>query len=169
MKKQIFFGHKYYLFVTLLVFVFAAIIIAIMVYSLIAVSPEVNPSIPVLYWMMPLFAVISITVIAFMGYFLVQYTVISEDGIKAKCLWCTIRKLKWEEVKEVRYERLYANPEWLLSPGWFVFDDGVVRRKTVNEFIIRKKANYITLRAAQQTKEIIEKYWHGPIATVLSK
>ena len=162
MKKHVFFGYWYYRFIFINFFVFSAITIGIMTYSLIEVSPEDNSSIPMLYWLVPLFTVILITVMAVLGYYMLQWVVVSEEGIKARCLWCTIRKLKWEEVKEIRYEMFYVNREWAYSSGWYVFDDGAVRRQRSGIF---NKKSHITLRATKRAEEVIGKYWQQPIVT----
>ena len=93
-------------------------------------------------------------------HFLFQYTVISEKGIKARTVWRTLRALKWEEVKEVRYERFYVSVQGGFTTGWYVFDDGV-ERKQANGLV--GKYSHITVKASRRAKKIIETFWHEPI------
>ena len=137
--------------------------VAIQVFALITVSPDRNPTISVLYWLLPLSILIALFMIFLMGYYIVQYVVISEEEIKVRCLWFTIRKLKWEEIKEIRYERFCVSIPGGVTSGRFVFDDGIERKQIGNGNMLRKKANYITLTASKRAGKIIEIYWRKPI------
>ena len=165
MKKHVFLGYWFYL-VGAIIFISLSIgLIAFMAVMLITVSPEVNPTITELYWGLPLYAFLAIICTYLTGYYMVQYVIVSEVGIKARCLWFTIRTLKWEDIKEVRLEKFYVSVDGAFTSGWYVFDDGVERKKIGNGVILRKKANHITLPSSKQAKKIIELYWHEPIVT----
>lgn len=92
--------------------------------------------------------------------FFMQFTVISEDCIKTRAVWRTIRALKWEQVKEVRYERLNISSRGGFTSGWFVFDDGVERNQPNG--LVRKNT-HIVMRATKRTRKIIDMFWRGPI------
>lgn len=145
--------------------VFTVLAVGLIVFEIaqiVMVSPEVNPTITVFYWLLPISILMAIFMIFLMGY-AVQYVIVSEEGLKARCLWFTIRTLKWDEVKEVRCERFYVSVEGGFTSGWFVFDDGVERKQIGNGSVLRKKANYITLTASKRARKTIETYWNGPI------
>ena len=161
MKKQVIFVHWYYI---LLAIIFSLVFIAIVVTEavlLITVSPEVNPAITKLNFMIPLSCVILILEIAVIGYYMIQYVVVSEEGIKWRCLWRTIRTLKWEEVKGIRFQP-NAGQVGALTSGWFVIDDGVERKLRIGIFV---RNSYIVMRATTRAKKVLEQYWHEPIET----
>ena len=155
MKKKIIFGYWFYPFGG-----FAGIglgICGILFESLYPTTPE-DKSINIA--LLIVFPIITLIFFFATCHVLFQFIVLSEEGIKAKTVWRTIRALKWEEIKEVRYERFYISVQGGFSSGWFVFDDGV-ERKQVNGLI--HKNTHITVKANKRTRKIIETFWHEPI------
>ena len=92
--------------------------------------------------------------------FFVQITIISENGIKTRAICRTIRYLKWEDVKEVRYERFDVSVKGFFTSGWYLIDDGV-ERKQPNGLV--RKNSHITVKATKRARKALETFWHGPI------
>ncbi|MBE7067979.1 MAG: hypothetical protein E7381_01615 [Clostridiales bacterium] len=134
--------------------------------SLIFISPKVNPTITALYYGFPITTIACIVVVVGMGYIAFQFTIFTKDGIRVRCLWGTIRYLKWEEIKEVRNERFYVSVQGGFTSGWYLFDDGVERVKRSG---IIKKNTHITIPANKRNKKIIEEFWQGEIKEILKK
>ena len=103
--------------------------------------------------------ILAIVVIA-LGAYMLQFTIISESGIKTRCLWRTIRKLKWEEVKEVRLESFYVSSANGFTSRWYVFDDGEERFQKNG---IVHKNSHITLLYSKRAQRAVETFWKGEV------
>lgn len=163
MKKQVFLGYWFYLFGMTIAISLSICMIVLEVWQLITIPPEENSTITALYWGLPISILVLITLIYLMGYCSLQFIILSENGIKARCLWFTLRELKWEEVKEIRYERLNVSVQGGFTSGWFVFDDGIERKQIGNGSVLRKNANQITLHASKRARRAIEYFTDKPI------
>ena len=109
----------------------------------------------ILYYLTPIMIIMMVFMISVSGYYHFQMTILTPEGVKSRCLWCTIRELKWEEVKEVRLQAYYVSVQGGFASGWFVFDDGEERRE-VNG--IMEKNTHIVLRYNKRTKAAVEKF-----------
>lgn len=116
---------------------------------IIAIPKEVNPTITPLYWVFPIYTLLALFCVWFLCYFFIQFTILTEEGIKVRCLWCTIRKLTWEEVKEVRLESFYVSVEGFFSSKWYLFDDG--EQRIIKNGLVNKKT-HITLNYSKRAK-----------------
>ena len=156
MKKGIIWGHWFYFFGAIVLISVTLLYNVLFILLIIAQPNNITTSVPAL-----LFGIINfVYIIILTCNFLIQVTVISEEGVKTRSVWRTIRALKWEQVKEVRYERFYISVKGGFSSGWFVFDDGE-ERKQLNGLV--RKNSHITGRATKRARKIIEMFWHGPI------
>jgi hypothetical protein len=160
MKKRIFLGYWFYFFGAIIADIGTLAVVLFQVLSLIYVPVEVNPDVVTLYWSVPLTILMAIFMIGAMGYVGMQFTIISEEGIKVRCLWCTIRKLKWAEVKEVRCECFYVSVQGAFSSRWYVFYDGVDR--PIRNGIAWKNSP-ITLPFSKRATKAINEFWKGEI------
>lgn len=156
MKKQIFFPYWFHILAAL---IFPLLCIALLVLEILLPTEDVQT----LYWCLPLTVIMTIFMIIAMGYYMMQFTIITNEVIKVRCLWCTIRTLKWQDVKEVRFEGVNISVQGGFSRGCYIFDDGIVRKKVGNGSILRKEANYIVLPASKRAKVVIEKFWKNEI------
>lgn len=154
-KRKIILGYWYY---TIVGGVFALILpwgpIVIMVMQMAYIS-----LLPALYYFLLWIAVCGL-LWGLIGYYAIQFTILTEDGIKVRCLWRTIRKLKWKEIKEVRLEKFWVSVQGGFSSKWYVFDDGVERPFTNG---IAHKNTHITLPSSERTKKIVGEFWTGGI------
>lgn len=95
------------------------------------------------------------------GRFFIQWITIDEQKITARCVFCKLQELKWEEVVEIRIAKFEFG-----SPGapakWLVFYDG--KEKYQGNGIITKKG-YITLRYSKK-REMFIKQIHPEIKWV---
>lgn len=109
---------------------------------------------------------ISVGSLEFIFFFIVtclllfQFTVLSNEGVKTRTIWRTIRFIKWEDVKEIRYERYYVSVQGAFTCGWYLFDDGIERAQ-VNGLVSKK--THITVPASKRARKKIELFWHKPI------
>ena len=143
MKKQVFAGYLFYVFGGIFGF-FGSFGLVIMEFVfLFTVSPEENPTVKDLAYAIPISIILCILFVTALGAYMLQFTIISESGIKTRCLWRTIRKLKWEEVKEVRLESFYVSSANGFTSRWYVFDDGEERFQKNG---IMHKNSHITLK-----------------------
>ena len=92
--------------------------------------------------------------------FFVQFSIITEKGVRTRAICRTIRYLKWEDVKEVRFERLDVSVKGFFTSGWYLIDDGV-ERKQRNGLVSKK--THITFPATKRARKALETFWHGPI------
>lgn len=156
MKKQIFFPYWFHFLAAL---IFPLLCIALLVLEILLPIEDGST----LYWCLPLTVIMTIFMIIAMGYYMMQFTIITNDAIKVRCLWCTIRTLKWQDVKEVRYESINVSVQGGFTRGCYIFDDGITRKKIGNGSVLRKKANDITLPASKRAKIVIEEFWKSKI------
>lgn len=91
---------------------------------------------------------------------MIQFAVISENGIKIKTIFRTIRFLEWSLVKEIYYKKLYISFRYGFKTGWFVFDDGIEREQHVGGVT---KKTHIVVPSSKRNRKIIEMFWHEPI------
>ena len=148
MKKKVIFGYWFYN-ITSIIFIGMGVIGIIFVYK------YDGP-----FWAYIPF-IVNVAYFSIIGFvYLFQLTVFSDTGIKTKTVGRTIRELKWDEVKEVRYERFYVSVAGGFTSGWYVIDDGVVRQQ--RNGLVRKNS-HITVRATKRARKVIEEFWHGPI------
>lgn len=169
MKKQIFFGYWFYLLSMAVITLLSVVILAIEVWQMVTVSPTANPTVTDLYWCMPITAAVVMVMIFLTGYYAIQIVILSEEGIKVRCLWCTIRKVKWSEIKEIRYEKLNVSTQGGFTSSWFVFDDGVVRKQIGNGSVLRRNANHITLHYSKRACKAIEYFSRKPVKEIIRK
>ena len=160
MKKQVFAGYWFYVFGGIFGF-FGSFGLVIMEFVfLFTVSPEENPTVKDLAYAIPISIILCILFVTALGAYLLQFTIISESGIKTRCLWRTIRKLKWEEVKEVRLESFYVSSANGFTSKWYVFDDGEERFQKNG---IVHKNSHITLNYSKRAKRAVETFWKGEV------
>lgn len=157
MKKKIFIGYWFYMVGSIIAFAISLFVIVFIVARTIIAPQELIVKMCVYSFIT---TIIGITLIAFMGYYMMQFVIVTEDGIKVRCLWCTIRKLRWEEVKEVRFQHFYVSVNGAFSCNWYVFDDGINRNEKSG---VVKKNTHITLVASKRAKKVIEEFWKGEI------
>lgn len=148
MKKKIVFGYWFYN-------IFPIVFIGVWVFAIILIS---NYDVPLWVYIIFIVEIAFFSIVGSVYYF--QFTVFSDKGIKTRTILRTIRELKWDEVKEVRYERLYVSQPGAFTTGWYLFDDGV-ERKQLNG--LGSKHTHITVKASKRTRKIIEQFWHGEI------
>ena len=160
MKRKVFLGYWYYFFGGIILAFVSIGLVVFEIAQLITVPKEVNPTITVLYWMLPLTFLGAVFMTCMMGFFMIQFTIMTEEGIEARCLWRRIRKLKWEEVKEVRYERFYVSVQGAFSSGWYVFDDGLERSQANG---LMGKTTNITLPATKRVRKAINQFYKGEV------
>lgn len=160
MKKRVFTTYWFYFYGGIFIVLFCVGVIISEVIQIITVSVEVNPTMEVSYWLLPVLILLAIFMIAAMGFVCFQFTILTEDGIKVRCAWFTIRKLKWEEVKEVRLERFDISVPGAFKSKWYVFDDGVKRSQKNG---LASKAGHITLSYSKRAKRAVEEFWKGEI------
>ena len=166
MKKKVFLGYWYYLFGGVILSLLSIVCVVLQIVILICIPKEVNPTVTVLYWGLPLMFILAVLIIFILGRNILQFTIMTEEGIKARCLWNTLRKLKWEEVKEVRYERFYVSVQGAFSCGWYVFDDGVER---VQRNGLMTKKSHITLPATKRVRKAIHQFYKGEVVEKVIK
>ena len=165
-KRKIVFGYWFYNIGALIMMTLSLAESIFVVVQVITVSSEVNPTIKALYYLGPFVIIGLILFIYLLGYSVFRFVIFTKDGIRVRCLWGTIRYLKWEEIKEVRNERFYISVQGGFTSGWYLFDDGVER---VARSGIVKKNTHITIPANKRNKKIIEQFWQGGIKEVLKK
>lgn len=161
MKKQVFVGYWFYviggsicgLLLPLGLIIFEAL-------QILTVSKETNPTIVVSYYAFPFIVLLCSCLMFVIGYYALQFTIISESGIKTRCLWGTIRELKWEEVKEVRLESFYVSSTNGFTSRWYVFDDG---EKRLQKNGIVHKNSHITLLYSKRAQRAVETFWKGEV------
>lgn len=159
-EKQVFVGYWFYVFGGIFGFLLAFVCTGMQLVALLTVSPEVNPTIKDLYYSLPISIIIIIPFVIVLGYYMLQFTIISESGIKTRCLWGTIRELKWEEVKEVRLESFYVSSTNGFTSRWYVFDDG---EKRLQKNGIVHKNSHITLLYSKRAQRAVETFWKGEV------
>ena len=155
MKKVTIWGYWFYTFAAIILTAVAVAVNIICILSMVYQSED--NFLPVAFAIL-FFCTISL-IFAF-GNFTLQFSVISEKGIKTRAVWRTIRFLKWEEVKEVRYERFYVSVLGGFTSGWYVIDDGIERHQH-NGLV--KKNSHITVRATKRARKAIDAFWHEQI------
>ena len=160
-KKKILFGYWFYNIGALILQIFFIAFDLFTIIQIIKVPIEVNPTMETLYYAEPFILISGIIQIYWLGYNVFRITIFSEEGIEVRGMWCTIRKLKWEEVKEVRNERFYVSVEGGFTSGWYLFDDGVERPR--HHSGLCNKKTHITIPANKKNKQIIEEYYQGEI------
>ena len=163
-NKKIVFGHWFYLIggiILMLVSVVSPIFFLIM-----DILYLPRPWDSVEYCFLILIIIAGSSEFFLVGRYTIQFTVFTKDGIRARCLWGTIRYLKWEDVKEIRNERFFVSVQGGFTSGWYLFDDGVER--VIRSGIV-KKNTHITIPANKRNKKIIEEFWQGEIKEILKK
>ena len=161
MKKQIFAGYWFYVIGgSICGFLLPIGWIIFEVLQILTVSKETNPTMVVAYYAFPFVILTCFYLMFAIGYYALQFTIISESGIKTRCLWRTIRKLKWEEVKEVRLESFYVSSANGFTSRWYVFDDGEERFQKNG---IVHKNSHITLNYSKRAKRAVETFWKGEV------
>lgn len=102
-----------------------------------------------------LFVIATLNLLLFIflsGRLFIQWITVDEQKITARCVFCKLQELKWEEVVEIRIAKFEFG-----SPGapakWLVFYDG--KEKYQGNGIITKKG-YITLRYSKKREEFIK-------------
>lgn len=155
MKKIIICGYWFYTFAAIILTAVAITINVICILSMVYQSED--NFLPVAFAIL-FFCTIAL-IFAF-GNFTLQFTLISENGIKTRAVWRAIRSIKWDEVKEVRYEKFHVSVLGGFTSGWYIIDDGV-ERKQFNGLV--RKNSHITVRATKRARKAIEAFWHGII------
>ncbi|MDE7440183.1 MAG: PH domain-containing protein, partial [Clostridia bacterium] len=130
------------------------------IYFAATTSVEENHTVVVLYYLIPFFVASSIFFVCYAGFFLIQYTIISDLGITVRAPFRTIRKIKWEEIKEVREEKFYISVDGAFQTGWIIFDDGIDR--PMRNGLVRKNT-YIVVPNKKRNKKIIRMFYDGDI------
>ncbi len=153
--KKVFLTYWFYIFAFFITLLLFTSFVAFCIIYLCTVSVEVNPTVPTLYYLTPIAIIMAAFMISVSGYYHFQMTILTPEGVKSRCLWCTIRELKWEEVKEVRLQAYYISVQGGFVSGWFVFDDGEEKRE-VNGLMSKK--THIVLRYNKRTKAAVEKF-----------
>ena len=128
---------------------------------------EVNPSVVVLYYTMPVWLFITFGLPWMLGAWGIRFFVFTEEGIEARSLWGTIRKVKWEDVKEIRSVRLYVSVQGAFTAGWFFIDDGIER--IAHHSGLMDKTTDMTIPANKHNRKIIEMFWKNGIVDVVEK
>lgn len=157
MNKKIFIGYWFYMVGSIIAFIMSFLVIAFFIARTIIAPQEAIVKMCVYTFIT---IITGVTLMALMGYYMMQFVVVTEEEIKVRCLWCTVRKLRWEEIKEVRCERYYVSGKGAFSFNWYVFDDGVKRQEKSG---VVKKNTHITLVASKRAKKAIEEFWKGEI------
>jgi hypothetical protein len=165
-NKKVVFSHLFYIIGGLVLMLLGVVEIIFVLLGIILVSPEINPTITVLYYTFPFIVALSILFVFLVGRYTIQFTVFTKDGVRVRCLWGTIRYLKWEDVKEIRNERFFVSVQGGFTSGWYLFDDG--EERVMHSGII-KKNTHITIPANKRNKKIIEEFWAGEIKEILKK
>ena len=155
-KKKILFGYWFYNIGCIIAIILSVAMMVFMIVSFILLKETFDQKLSEISC-----CLIAIIVIYLSGYHVFRITIFSEEGIEVRGMWCTIRKLKWEEVKEVRNERFYVSVEGGFTSGWYLFDDGVERPR--HHSGLCNKKTHITIPANKKNKQIIEEYYQGEI------
>lgn len=166
MKKRIFISYWFYFLGGIILVLGSMGLVIFEIVQILTISKEVNPTIIYSYYFFPLLVLLMFYMTFIAGYLLFQFIILTEEGIKVKCLWGTIRKLKWEEVKELRLEKFYVSTPGAFTAKWYVFDDGVNRKFTNG---IASKKSHITLPYSKHKQKAIEEFWKGEIVEKILK
>lgn len=166
MKKKVFLGYWFYFFGGIILSLVSVGLVVFELAQIITVPIEVNPTMRVSYICFPFILIMAVFMVYMMGRNMFQFTIMTEEGIKARCLWNTIRKLKWEEVKEVRYEKFYVSVQGAFNCGWYVFDDGVERPQKNG---LMSKKSHIVLPATKRVREAINQFYNGEVIEKIIK
>ena len=102
--------------------------------------------------------------IIIMGKKMFQWIIIDENHITAKCIYGTIKKIKWDDLKDIVFERFDIGSPGIKS-GWFVFVEEGKRLYQKNGVIT--KDSYITLKSNRKTLETIKCYWNKKIINLI--
>ncbi|MCL2796653.1 MAG: hypothetical protein FWD58_01170, partial [Firmicutes bacterium] len=80
-----------------------------------------------------------------------------QTGIVAKCLWGTIHKYLWDEIKEVYIERFAVSHSWGFKSRWIVFNDGREGTKERNGIVTED--SFIRLKYSKRALKAVKQFW----------
>ena len=147
MRKKVFIISWFYL-------IGAVIMTLLPIICIFLTLPHSNDELFVCSFLIVLFSLASIFFFIVFGFTFIQWVVITENEIVAKCLFGTIRRTDWKDVKEIMIMPLSYQP---LNPktDWFVFVDklnGILYHKSPFNF----KGRYIKIKTSKKNRKFLE-------------
>lgn len=164
MKRKIYLTHLFYIVGGVIAILIPLIFNIILIYAIIA-TPE-NPTIQYVYIMLFIGIIGLIIFINIIGRKMLQWIIIDESKITAKCIFGKIKEIEWSELKEIVFERYDVSTAGTKS-GWFVFVENGGEELYQRNGLITKKSN-ITLKYNKSTLETINHYWKKEIKNLLN-
>lgn len=116
--------------------------------------PQSSEELPICIFLIIVFSLISIFFFVIFGFLIIQWVVITDETIVAKCLFKTIQKSEWRDVKEIKQVAMSYQP---LNPkmNWLVFidsKDSLLYPKSPFNF----KGRYIRIKASKKNRKFLE-------------
>ena len=119
-----------------------------------------NPTINSAYVMLFIGIVGLILFVTIVGKKMIQWIIIDETHITARCLYGVIKKIKWDDVEEIVFQRFDIGSPGIKS-GWFIFVEEGTNLYQRNGVITND--NYITLKYNRKTLKTVKSYWNKKI------
>ena len=162
MKRKVYFTYLYYM-IGGTVGLLMPLLLSIITGYAIVVSPE-NPTIQYAYIALFIGIIGFILFLNIWGKKMIQWIIIDETYITAKCLFGVIKKVKWDDLKDIIFEKFDIGSPGIKS-GWFVFVEAGKKLYQRNGVIT--KDSYITLKSNRKTLETIKCYWNKKIINLI--
>jgi hypothetical protein len=151
--------RRYYFVGSWVLLMMGAILILFPLVPMVLFAQSINsPNASQGNWVVLIFCiVIELFLIVLMGFKSFQWIILDKNGVQARCLWKLIKKVNWNDVFEVRIERIPLSLLYDFHSQWIVFCDGTTQG-TQGYFLLNKN-NPVIIKHNIKSIKIVRRFW----------